>query len=180
MIMKVLRTVTKGEKCEVVIWNELNYLFILEVLTKLKESYKNFIRGCHGILVDWGTILFSRTNENPLLSKTRKTCLKVCLLITIFSFQYQFSWYYLCVLLTVQQSLNGEFLNLFIFLPIFDSICILQNEKLFLKIIIFQLNILAILLCFKLFIAVLYIISSSLSKRFHLIYVRYFICLSWI
>ena len=116
MIVKVLRTVTKGEKCEGVIWNELNYLFSLKVLTKLKESYKNFVRGCHGILVDCATILFSRTNENPFLSKTQKTCLKVCLLITIFSFQYQFSWYYLCVLLTIQQSLNGDLLWIWIWI----------------------------------------------------------------
>lgn len=40
MIVKILRHVAKGEKCENVIWNELNYLLSLVVLTKLEESYK--------------------------------------------------------------------------------------------------------------------------------------------
>ena len=40
MIVKILRDVTKGEKCESMIWNELNYLLSLLVLTKLEESYK--------------------------------------------------------------------------------------------------------------------------------------------
>ena len=100
--------------------------------------------------------------------------------VLIVSFQYQFLWYYLYVLLTIQQSLNGDVLNLFLFLPIFDSICILQNEKLFpKKITFFQLNISAILLYLKLFVAVLCVISSSLCKSFHFIFVRYFIYLSW-
>lgn len=130
--------------------------------------------------MDCGTILFWRINENTFLSKIQKIGLYVCLLIIIFSFQYQFLWYYLYVLLTIQQSLNGDVLNLFLFLPIFDSICILQNEKLFpKKITFFQLNISAILLYLKLFVAVLCVISSSLCKSFHFIFVRYFIYLSW-
>ena len=130
--------------------------------------------------MDFGTILFWRINENQFLSKIQKIGLYVCLLIIVFSFQCQFLWYYLYVLLTMQQSLNGELLNLFIFLPIFDSICILQNAKLFpKKITFFQLNISDILLYLKLFVTVLYVISSSLCKNFRFIFVRYFIHLSW-
>ena len=117
--------------------------------------------------MDCGTILFWKINENQFLSKIQKIGLYVCLLIIVFSFQCQFLWYYLYVLLTMQQNLNGELLNLFIFLPIFDNICILQNAKLFPKKITFFQG------------YHFYVISSSLCKNFHFIFVRYFIHLSW-
>lgn len=58
----------------------------------------------------------------------------------------------------------NELPNLFLFLPILDDIPTLHKWKTTLKIII-QFDILAVLLCLRLFDALLCIILSSLCKR---------------
>ena len=54
MIVKIRRHVTKVEKCEGVIWNELNYLLSLVVLTKLEESFKTSSEDFMG---SWWTVV---------------------------------------------------------------------------------------------------------------------------
>lgn len=116
--------------------------------------------------MDCGTILFWRISENTFLSKIQKIGLYVCLLIIIFSFQYQFLWYY--VLLTIQQSLNGTFwICSYFFLFLIVSV--------FYKMKNYSLKILpSFNSIFQLFCCILnYLLLCSVS--FHLLFVKVFI-----
>lgn len=118
------------------------------------------------VLVDCGSILLSRTNENPFLSETESMVEGLSINHYIFFSIQVFMVLFMCAA-TLQHSWMVTFwIYSYFFLFLMVSLSY-TNEKLFLKIItFFQFNVLAILMDLKLFDATLYIISSSLCKNF--------------
>lgn len=85
IFVKVLKYITKGVKCWVgVIWNEV----LSQPWHSNEAELWDFLRGCHGVLVDHSSIVLTKT-EKIFVFNTCKVWFKVSLLIIIFSSSYR-------------------------------------------------------------------------------------------